>query len=74
MVGHLHHLEYVTRSQPVLLEEGEQARVLLRRFAEHPFSYVDACSFAVMRRLRLRRAFALDVHFEVAGFELLPRR
>lgn len=43
----------------------------LDRFADQPFSLVDAVSFEVMRRENLNRAFAFDRHFEVAGFELL---
>lgn len=29
-------------------------------------------SFEIMRRLRLRRAFAFDRHFAEQGFELVP--
>ncbi len=35
-------------------------------------SLVDCSSFATMRRLGIRRAFALDDHFREQGFELLP--
>src|SRR5262245_19831166 len=31
---------------------------LLHRYAEHPFSFVDATSFALMRQHRMRHAFA----------------
>lgn len=34
-------------------------------------SVVDATSFVLMRRLRLRTAFAFDQHFAAAGFRLL---
>lgn len=44
----------------------------LRRFADQEFSLTDAVSFEVMRRRKLRRALALDRHFMVAGFEILP--
>jgi hypothetical protein len=46
----------------------------LRRFADQEFSLTDAVSFEVMRRRKLRRALALDQHFVVAGFEVLPGR
>lgn len=37
------------------------------------YSFVDACSFAVMRRLRLREVVAFDGDFSAAGFvELRP--
>lgn len=35
-------------------------------------SLVDCVSFAVMRRLAIDRAFAVDRHFRQAGFETLP--
>jgi len=44
----------------------------LRRFADQRLSLADAVSFEVMKGRRLRRAVALDAHFELAGFELLP--
>ena len=34
-------------------------------------SAVDATSFVVMRRLKVRRAFAFDQHFAKAGFRLV---
>jgi predicted nucleic acid-binding protein len=35
-------------------------------------SFVDCVSFEVMRRLGIRRAFALDEHFRERGFEVVP--
>lgn len=36
------------------------------------YSYTDCTSFAVMRRLGLHRAAALDEHFRQEGFEVVP--
>ena len=45
----------------------------LRQHGEREYSFVDATSFAVMRRRRLREAFAFDGDFAAAGFvELRP--
>ncbi len=45
----------------------------LRRHDEREYSFVDATSFALMRRLRLREALAFDGDFSAAGFvELRP--
>ena len=44
------------------------ARAWLRRHDERDYSCVDATSFAVMRRARLREALAFDGDFSAAGF------
>jgi uncharacterized protein len=44
----------------------------LRRFTKSKFSLTDAVSFEIMRRERITEALALDHHFEVAGYRLLP--
>lgn len=43
----------------------------LDRFADQRFSLTDAVSFEVMRREKLRTAFAFDDHFLTAGFQVL---
>lgn len=43
----------------------------LDRYADQDFTLTDAVSFEVMRRERIREAFAFDTHFVTAGFELL---
>lgn len=45
---------------------------LLDRYAEHPVSYVDATSFALMKAHRIRHAFAFDTDFATAGFIRIP--
>lgn len=50
-----------------------QAYEILDRFADHPFSFVDATTFAVMRQQRIQHAFAFDAHFVTAGFLRIPQ-
>jgi predicted nucleic acid-binding protein len=47
--------------------EAEAAR-WLRRHDEREYSFVDAVSFACMRRRRLEEALAFDGDFAAAGF------
>jgi len=41
-----------------------------RRKELHKLSAVDATSFVIMKRARIRLAFAFDHHFAVAGFRM----
>ena len=51
----------------------EEAWTWLRRRGEREYSFVDATSFALMRKLRIREALAFDGDFAAAGFvELRP--
>jgi predicted nucleic acid-binding protein len=50
-------------------EEAEtEAWRWLRRHDERRYSFVDATSFVLMRRLRIREALAFDGDFSAAGF------
>ena len=52
-----------------------QAWGWLRRHDERYYSYVDATSFAIMRRERITEALAFDGDFTAAGFvEVRPHR
>ena len=42
-----------------------------RRSDLHKLSAVDATSFAIMKRARIRFAYAFDHHFAVVGFRLV---
>ena len=58
------------------IDEGMEVEAWrwLARHDERPYSFVDATSFALMRRLRLREALAFDGDFAAAGFvEVRPR-
>ncbi|MEP6600630.1 MAG: hypothetical protein ABJB49_02320 [Nitrospirota bacterium] len=54
--------------------EDEQCAVTdwLERFDDQLFSLTDAVSFAVMSDRGIREALALDNHFAVAGFAVVP--
>lgn len=52
--------------------ESEATDRWLRRYSDQHFSLADAVSFEIMRRERIPEALALDHHFEVAGYRLLP--
>ena len=46
----------------------DEAWAWLRQHDERPYSFVDATSFALMRKLRITEALAFDGDFAAAGF------
>ena len=68
-------LETAPRLRIEFISRDLEAEALrwLRRHDEREYSFVDASSFALMRWLRIREAFAFDGDFTAAGFvELRP--
>jgi predicted nucleic acid-binding protein len=53
------------------LVDLSEAWAYFRRTDMHKLSAVDATSFVIMKRAKIRAAFAFDHHFAVAGFEQL---
>jgi uncharacterized protein len=59
------------RILPCELDDLEGAWGYFRRADLHKLSAVDATSFTIMKRARIRIAFAFDHHFVVVGFRLV---
>jgi hypothetical protein len=59
------------RILPCELRDLEQSWTYFRRADLHKLSAVDATSFVIMKRARIRLAFAFDHHFAVVGFRLV---
>ncbi len=56
---------------PCALRDLQQSWDYFRRTDLHKLSAVDATSFTIMRRARIRLAYTFDHHFAVAGFRLV---
>ena len=54
---------------PCDLRDLEQSWDYFRRKDLHKLSAVDATSFTIMKRARIRTAFTFDHHFAVVGFK-----
>ena len=71
-------LDRLLASRQITVEQLDEtldaeAWAWLRVHDERPYSFVDATSFALMRRLRIAEALAFDGDFAAAGFvELRP--
>lgn len=58
--------------EPVLPGDQTEALRLLRQCGDKTYSFCDAVSFAIMRRLGVRHAASFDEHFRQFGeFEVL---
>ncbi len=74
-VHFLDHLDRSPRIEVIRVDEELERDALrwLRRHDEREYSFVDATSFAVMRKRRITEALAFDGDFAAAGFvELRP--
>jgi uncharacterized protein len=69
-VGFLERVRALPDLETVHVDELAEADAWrwLRAHAEREYSFVDASSFAVMRRRRIREALAFDGDFNAAGF------
>lgn len=59
------------RILPCELRDLEQSWEYFRRTDLHKLSAVDATSFIIMKRARIRLAFTFDHHFSAIGFRLV---
>lgn len=74
-VGFLDRLQALPNLEVIQVDEATEAEAWrwLRSRPEREYSFVDATSFAVMRRRRIREALAFDGDFNAAGFvEMRP--
>jgi hypothetical protein len=57
--------------QVVMVDEGieKSAWRIFRKYSDKRLSFADCASFAVMRELRITRAFTFDDRFSQLGFE-----
>jgi len=51
-------------------EERFLAWMLFKKYDDKELSFTDCASFALMNKMKLRKAFAFDDHFKQIGFEL----
>jgi len=59
--------------EPVTARDEKEARHIIEKYADKDFSYTDAVSFAMMRRLNINAAFSFDHHFAQYGVKVLDK-
>ncbi|MBI4744084.1 MAG: PIN domain-containing protein [Actinobacteria bacterium] len=55
-------------------EIEEKAFDILKKYVDQDFSFTDAVSFCLMKQRKIKKAFAFDNHFIVAGFSLVSEK
>ncbi|MCL4515635.1 MAG: PIN domain-containing protein [Firmicutes bacterium] len=64
--------EGITRIITVDRETEKEAQLLLQKYSDQSFSYVDAVSAVVALELSLEMIFSFDKHFAILGFARIP--
>jgi len=44
---------------------------IYQKYKDNKISFVDCVSFAIMKEMKIKRAFTFDKHFQILGFELI---
>jgi len=52
--------------------DDDLAIEILKKYIDKNFSFIDAMSFHIMKRDKIKTALAFDKHFIQAGFKTLP--
>ena len=69
----LHQVDRMAKVVHVTEADHLQGRAILEQHRDKDYSFCDAISFAIMERLKIKRAAAFDRHFRQYGrFEVLP--
>lgn len=57
----------------IVSEDERKAWQIFKKYADKKFSLTDCVSFAAMDRLKIKQAFAFDIHFSQYGkFSVIP--
>ena len=58
--------------EPITHLDWERGWKIFDKYDDKDFSFTDCTSFALMERLKVKSAFAFDVHFRQYGFRVFP--
>ena len=58
--------------ESITLVDWERGWKIFGKYDDKDFSFTDCTSFALMERLKVKSAFAFDVHFRQYGFSVFP--
>lgn len=54
----------------ITMDERTQAWLLFKKYGDKDLSFTDCTSFALMNKLKIRKAFTFDDHFRQIGFDI----
>lgn len=75
-ISFLENIQASPRIEKIYSTNGleEEAFIILKKYTDQDFSFVDAVSFCFMRQRKIKKAFAFDSHFITAGFSLVLKK
>jgi predicted nucleic acid-binding protein len=53
-------------------EEELKALDWFQKFSDQKVSFTDCISFVLMKKAHIKKVFSFDIHFRLAGFDLMP--
>jgi predicted nucleic acid-binding protein len=58
--------------EPITSVDWERGWKIFDKYDDKDFSFTDCTSFALMERLKVKSAFAFDIHFRQYGLNVFP--
>ncbi len=55
-------------------EDELEAIGFFEKYSDHQLSFTDCISFVLMKSKKIKRVFTFDHHFQLAGFQIYPKR
>jgi len=68
---------YASESLNILrpsLEDELKALGFFEKYSDQRLSFTDCVSFVLMKSQNIKRVFTFDKHFQIAGFQMFPKR
>jgi len=68
---------YASESLNILrpsLEDELKALGFFEKYSDQRLSFTDCVSFVLMKNQNIKRVFTFDQHFQIAGFQMFPKR
>jgi len=63
-----------TQCEITARQASGQAISFFEKYSDHRLSFTDCVSFVLMKSKNIKKVFTFDYHFQLAGFQICPKR